>query len=421
MKVDVTDLEQSKKAVTIEIPEEIVTRKINEAFRQVSSSTKIKGFRPGKAPKDLLRARFWDKIESEVIKDLVPEYFEKAVEEQKLQLIGQPEFDGEFHIQENAPLSFKVIVMTWPRVELPQNYREIEVAQEKVEVTEEDVQAMLNDLREQSAKYQVIADRPIHEGDLVIFDYDASEKENPSWSESKKDAMATVGSPQLPPGFSENIIGMAKGEEKEFEEAFPADYHSRELAGRKISFKMNIKEIKEKVLSEIDDDFAKDWGNDSLATLRVEIAESIKKRREEEARSKMGNSLLSTILASTSIEEPPELLVENETEALIDDVELQLASQGRTLDKSEPNIAKLRIELREPAIRNVKASIILEEVAIREGIKVSPEEIDHQVQLLAKQYNKNSEEVKKAFKIKIEKTLQERKTLNFLLDHAVIR
>ncbi len=121
MRVDVTDLEQSKKAVTIEIPEEIVTRKINDAFRQVSSSTKIKGFRPGKAPKDLLRVRFWDKIESEVIKDLVPEYFEKAVEEQRLQLIGEPEFEGELHVHEHEPLSFKVIVTTWPRVELPQN------------------------------------------------------------------------------------------------------------------------------------------------------------------------------------------------------------------------------------------------------------------------------------------------------------
>ncbi len=417
MRVDVTDLEQSKKAVTIEIPEEIVTRKINDAFRQVSFSTKIKGFRPGKAPKDLLRARFWDKIESGVINDLVPEYFEKAVEEQRLQLIGQPEFEGELHIQEHEPLSFKVIVTTWPRVELPQNYREIEVAQEKVEVTEEDVMAMLNDLQEQSAKYQVIADRSIREGDLVIFDYSASEKENPSWSESKKDAMATVGSRQIPPGFSENIIGMAKGEEKEFEEAFPADYSNRELAGKKISFKINIKEIKEKVLPAIDDDFAKDWGNDSLATLREEIAATIKKRREEEARQKMANSLLSTLLDSTSVDSPPELLVENETEVLIEDVDLQLASQGRKLDKSEQNLVKLRIELREPAIRNVKASMILEEVAVREGIKVPPEEIDHQIQLLAKQYNKTTEEVKKV-KGKIEKSLQERKTLDFLLDHA---
>lgn len=232
--------------------------------------------------------------------------------------------------------------------------------------------------------------------------------------------MATVGSRQLPPGFSENIIGLAKGEEKEFEETFPADYPNRELAGRKIIFKVNIKEIKEKVLSEIDDDFAKDWGHESLTLLKEEIAENIKRRRDEEARSKMTHSLLAALLASTSIE-PLELLVEEETTELIQDVQLQLASQGRKLDQSEQNLVKLREELRETAIRNVKASMILEEVAIREGIEVPPEEIDHQAQLLAKQYNKTAEEIKKVFKGKIEKTLQERKTLDFLLDHAVIR
>ncbi|MEW5801954.1 MAG: trigger factor [bacterium] len=421
MRVDVTDLEQCKKAVTVEIPEEIVTRKINEAFRQVSSSTRLKGFRPGKVPKDLLKARFWDKIESEVIKDLVPEYFEKAVEEQKLQLVGQPEFEGELHVHENSPLSFKVVVTTWPKIELPQNYREIEIVGEKAaEVTEDDIMEVLKDLQEQAAKYQVITDRPLREGDLFVFDYDATEKANPSWSESKKDAVATVGSQQIPPGFSQNIIGMSKGEEKEFEEAFPADYAKPEVAGRNITFKINIKEIKEKVLPEIDDDFAKDWSNDSLASLKEEIAETIKKRREDEARSKMVNSLLNKLLDSTSIE-PPEIMVENETDALVQDLEFRLAAQGRALEKTESNIALVRKDFRETAIRNVKASMILEEVAIREGIEVPPEEIDHHVQLLAKQYNKTAEEVKKVYKGKIEKTLQERKTLNFLLDHALIR
>jgi trigger factor len=421
MKVDVTDLEQSKKAVTIEIPEEIVTSKINQAYRQVSLSTAVKGFRPGKAPKDLLKARFWDKIESGVIKELVPEYFEKAVEEQKLQLIGQPQFEEEeLHIHEHSPLAFKVIVTTWPRVELPQNYRQLEVAEEKVEVTQEDVLARLRELQEKSAEYRVISDRPIKEEDLVVFDYDASEEENPSWRESKKDAEAIAGLQQLTPGFHENIIGMAKGEEKEFEEAFPANFPARGLAGRKISFKVNVKEIKEKILPEIDDDFAKDLGADSLATLKGEIAEDIKKIREGEARSKMANSLLNTLLASISIE-PPELLIESETESLIDDIELQLATQGKKLEKSEEKLAMLKGELRESAIRSAKSSIALEEVAFREGIKVSPEEIDHQTQLMAKRYNQTAEEVKKAFKSRIERTIQEQKTLNFLLDHAVIR
>jgi trigger factor len=131
-------------------------------------------------------------------------------------------------------------------------------------------------------------------------------------------------------------------------------------------------------------------------------------------------SLLNKLLASTSIE-VPELMVENETEALVREFELQLADQGKPFDQSEANLARVRAGFREKAIAKVKGSIILQEVALREGIGVSPEEIDEQAQLLARKYNKTTEEVKKSSMQKIERSIQERKTLNFLLDHAVIR
>jgi len=420
MKIDVTDLEDSKKEVTVEIPEDVVTRKINTAYRLVGSVAKLKGFRPGKVPRDLLKTYFWNKIESEVIKDLVPEYFEKAVAEKKLQLIGQPEFAGEFHVQENAPLSFKVIVTTWPRVELPP-YWGIEIEREKVEVNEEDIQAVLKDLQEQLAKYQAITDRPIREGDLVIIDYEILDQERQTLIDKKKDALIIPGAQPFLPEFSKKLIGLTKGEEREYEVDFPPDYPNNRWAGKKFSFKLVVKEIKEKVLPEIDDDFAKDWELDSLASLKEQVAEKIKKMREEEAKAKMADSLLYKLLAQTSIT-PPQALIEEETDDLVYDLELQLLAQGQVLDQAKENLAKVREHLRETAVRNVKVAIILHEIALREGIEVTPAEIDHQIQLLARQYNKSPEEMsKKLSKAKIERNIRERKTIDFLLEQAQLR
>ncbi|MEW6379876.1 MAG: trigger factor [bacterium] len=420
MKVDVTDLEDSKKAVTVEIPEDVVTRKINEAYRQVGSATRLKGFRPGKVPRDILKVHFWKKIELKVIKDLVPEYLEKAVTETRLQLIGYPEFEGELHVQEHAPFSFKVIVAAYPRLELP-DYRGVEIDRINVEVTEEDVQNALKDLQEQHAKYQVISERPVQEGDLVILDYEASDRDNPAWSESKKDAVIIPGARQFLPEFSQKLVGMIKGEEKEFEESFPGNYSNREVAGKRILFKIAIKEIKEKVLPEIDDDFARDWDSASLASLKEEIAEKIKERREEDAKAKMANSLLGKLVASVSIE-PPELMVEQEIDELFYDLELRLLAQGQALDKAESNIARVRQNLREAAVRNVRVAMVLQEIALRERIEVPPAEVDHQVQLLARQYHKSPEEiVKRLSKSRIERNIQDRKTTDFLLEHAVLR
>ncbi|MCL6584605.1 MAG: trigger factor [bacterium] len=420
MKIDVTDLEDSKKEVTVEIPEDVVTRKINTAYRLVGSVAKLKGFRPGKVPRDLLKTYFWNKIESEVIKDLVPEYFEKAVAEKKLQLIGQPEFAGEFHVQEHAPLSFKVIVTTWPRVELPP-YRGIEIEREKVEVTEEDIQAALKDLQEQHARYQAITDRPIREGDLVIIDYEILDQEGQTLIYKKKDALIIPGAQPFLPEFSQKLIGLTKGEEREYEVDFPPDYPNNRWAGKKFSFKLVVKEIKEKVLPEIDDDFAKDWEFDSLTSLKEQVAEKIKKMREGEAKTKMADSLLHKLLAQTSIT-PPQALIEEETDELVYDLELQLLAQGQVLDQAKENLAKVREHLRETAVRNVKVAIILQEIALREGIEVTPAEIDHQIQLLARQYNKSPEEMsKKLSKAKIERNIQERKTIDFLLEQAQLR
>jgi len=414
MNIEIKELENNQKALTVEIPEEIVIKKIDDAYRKINASTKLKGFRPGKIPKNLLRTYYWEKVKAQTINDLLPDYFQKAIDENKLQILGQPQFEGELEVKEKAPLSFKVIITTWPRIDLPEDYTKIEVAEEKTEVTEEHIQKALQELQNQHAKYQVVTDRPIKESDQVILNYKSSDIETGASIEEIKDAIIEVGSDKILPALSRNLLGMNKGEEKEFEETFAEDFANEKLAGKKIGFKILINEIKEKILPEIDEDFAKDLGDYTLPKIKEEIAQNIKKQFDEQAWTKKKNSLIDKLVAMTSID-PPEVMIKNELETMIHDIKIGLANQGKKLNESEASIKKLNTDLREGAIKKAKASLVLYEIACREGIKVTGEEIENQVQQVAMMYRQDVEQIRKSLKSELEKSLREQKTVDFLL------
>ncbi len=414
MNIEIKELENNQKALTIEIPEEIVMEKIDNVYRQINASTKLKGFRPGKIPRNLLRTYYWEKVKTQTINDLVPDYFQKAIDEKKLQILGQPEFGKELEVKEKAPLSFKVIINTWPRIDLPEDYKKIEVAEEKAEVTEEHIQKALQELQNQHAKYQVVTDRPIKESDQVILNYKSSDIESGTSIEEIKDAIIEVGSDKFLPALSRNLIGMNKGEEKEFEETFPEDFANEKLAGKKIGFKILVNEIKEKILPDIDEDFAKDLGDYTLPKLKEEIAGNIKKQFDEQSRNKMKNYLTDKLVDMTSID-PPEIMIKNEIEAMIHDIKIGLGNQGKKLNESEANIKKLNTDLREGAIKKAKTSLALYEIACREGIEVAEEEIENQVKQVAMMYRQDVEQIRKSLKGEMEKSLREQKTVDFLL------
>lgn len=414
MNIEIKELENNQKTLTIEIPEKIVMEKIEDVYRQINASAKLKGFRPGKIPRNLLRTYYWKKVKSQTINDLVPDYFQKAIDEKKLQILGQPEFEGEVEVKEKAPLSFKVIITTWPRIDLPEDYKKIEVAEEKTEITEEHIQKALQELQNQHAKYQVVTDRPIKERDQVILNYKSSDSESGAGIEEIQDAIIEVGSDKILPALSRNLIGMNKGDEKEFEETFPEDFANEKLAGKKIGFKIFVNEIKKKILPDIDEDFAKDLGDYTLPKLKEEITGNIKKQLDEQARNKMKNSLIDKLVAMTSID-PPEIMIKNEIDAMIHDIKIGLANQGKKLNESEANIKKLNTDLREGAIKKAKTSLALYEIACREGIELSDEEIETQVKQVAMMYRQDVEQIRKSLKSELEKSLREQKTVDFLL------
>ena len=414
MNIEIKELENNQKALTIEIPEEIVMEKIDNAYRQINASTKLKGFRPGKIPRNLLRTYYWEKVKTQTINDLVPDYFQKAIDKKKLQILGQPKFEGKLEVKEKSPLSVKVIINTWPRINLPEDYKKIEVAEEKTEVTEEHIQKALQELQNQHAKYQVVTDRPIKETDQVILNYKSLDIESGTSIEEIQDAIIEVGSDKFLPALSRNLIGMNKAEEKEFEETFPEDFANEKLAGKKIGFKILVNEIKEKILPDIDEDFAKDLGDYTLLKLKEEIAGNIKKQFDEQSRNKMKNSLTDKLVAMTSID-PPEIMIKNEIEAMIHDIKISLGNQGKKLNESEANIKKLNTDLREGAIKKAKTSLALYEIACREGIEVSDEEIETQVKQVAMMYRQDVEQIRQSLKSELEKNLREQKTVDFLL------
>ncbi|MGA1874011.1 MAG: trigger factor [bacterium] len=420
MRTEVKDLGNNQKAITIEVPQDVAMEKINEAYRRINESARLKGFRPGKIPRNVLRVHFWSKVKTQAINDLVPDYFQKALDEEKLQIMGQPKFEGEIELREEAPFSFQVVVTTWPRTELPESYKGIEITKEKKEVTEERIGTVLRRLQDQQAEYQVVTDRAVLESDQVVLDYTSKDSASGDVLEVDHDLVVEVGSSQLLPSLSQNLVGMQRGEEREFHETFPEEFPNKRFAHKEVTFIIMIKEIKEKTLPDLDDEFARDLGDYTLQRLKEEIAENLKRQDEEESQKNMRKTLIDKLLAMTPVD-APEIMVDHEIEAMINDLEAQLALQGRRLAQSEQNSEKLRADLRESASKRAKTSLILYEIACREGIEVTEEEINRRARQLSMQYRQDIEDVKKSLRDEIMKTLREQKTLDFLLESAIIK
>lgn len=420
MKVEIGDLKIDQKEVTIEIPEEVVKGKVDQIYAQLQSSGKIKGFRPGKIPRHILKMHFGEKVKSQLISELVNEYFEKAIEEKGFELIGQGSFKDKIDFQENAPLSFTVIINIWPRIDLAVPYKGLAIEKEKIEVTEEQIESALREFQNQQAKFQVVEDRPIRESDQVAFDYQIINPETEKIVEEKQDVVVEVGPLLGPASLAAALPGLKKGESKEFEENFRPDYPNKALAGEKMLFKISIKEIKEKILPPLDDELAKDVGDYTLQSLREAISNTIKIQGEADLKQKIKNTLLEHLVSSISIE-PPDSLVQEEVDRMIRQVELDLANRGQAINYEKSNMEALKANMRGQAIRKAKTGIILYEIACREGITVSPEEIDFQVNHLAKIYKEKPEDIKKSLTPEIKRTLREEKTLAFILEQASIR
>ncbi len=372
---------ESQVLLEIEVEPERVEKSMDQAFRRMSGRYRIPGFRPGKAPRVMFERYVGrETLLREALEKLVPQVYEEAIKEEALDPIDQPSFE----IPTFEPLLIKATVPLKPTVDLG-NYRELRVPREPVTVTPEQVDEAMENLRRQFASLTPV-DRPAQAGDVVRADLKAEVEGRELVSEEDTDLRLTEQGMQGLPGLLEKLIGVEKGQEYTFEVAVPEDYDEASLAGKQAIYHVNVKEIKEEQLPEPDDAFASEVGEgfSSYAALRERIESDLKTRAEEQAERDYDQKVVEALIAQAQINFPP-VLVEREIDHVLSEQTGggTRASIEAALRKSGGSADALVEQVRPLAVERVKRSLVLTEVAEREGLSVDDAEVDAELDRIA--------------------------------------
>ncbi len=412
-------VEGCKHEIEISVPVDEIARETDRVVANIQQKVKLPGFRPGKVPINLIRTKFAKEVREDVIESLLPKYFDKKVKEEDLQVVGRPSVkDVEF--KEGEPLKFKAEFEVAPTIDL-QEYRGLPIHYAEPEVTEEDIHKRLDEIRDQKAQFVNVDPRPAADGDYAVVALDSlSGAAKPIHQE---DMQLHVADPDTMPAFSEALRGMSPEDEKEFEVTYPDDYGQQHLAGKTVRFRMKLKTIRTKELPELNDDFAKDLGDyPTLNDLREAVRKAIFHEREFLAQQKAKEELIDKLVEAHDFP-VPEAYIDRQIESRVTDQFKDLADRGIDPGKLKIDWAKLKESQRPKAIHDVKGSLLVDKVAERESINATNDEVDHEVQRIAKQEREPVAAMRKKLQKegilgRIAYRIRSEKTLNFLFEHA---
>ncbi len=424
MKVSTEPMQNSQVLLNIEMESGEVDKYLDRAYQRLAKQVSVPGFRKGKVPKEVL-VRYVGKeaLFREALEDLIPEAYAEAVENQEIEPIAQPSFE----IVQTDPLVFKAVVPLKPTVRLG-DYNQIKIEVQPVEVSDAEIDAVLEQLREEHAVLSPV-ERPVAFGDEVVLD--VQEVKEGKSTPLRQDLVYEVreGSRLPLPGFAENLVGMSKGEERDITLSYPADYEVAELAGKEHVFRVTVKDIKEKKLPELDDELAKVFGSDDLASLRTKVADVIRARKESSARLDAEKKIMDALVEASQVEYPP-VLVEIEIDRLLTD-EARHFVEGvnglaRYLTAVGKTMAEHREELRAEATQRLVRSLVLDEVVEAEKVEVTDSEVEEEVERLVAGAGEEAERVREAFssderKESVRWFLKRRKTMDRLLERLVAK
>lgn len=408
----------------------IEAKKFDDAILKVYQKSaryfNIPGFRKGKAPFNIVERMYGDEIFYEdAFNELVPEIYEKEIEENKIEAVSKPNIDI-VTMKKGENLVFTAIVQTKPEVKLGK-YKGIELKNVEYPVTDEDVEHELSHMQEHNARIITVEDRAVKEKDIAVIDFEGFVDGKAFEGGKAERHELEIGSKTFIPGFEDQIIGMKIGEEKEINVKFPEDYFSKDLAGKDAMFKVKLHEIKEKQLPELDDEFAKDVSEfDTLKDLKVSIKDKKQAENDEKAKHETENLAIEAVSAETNIDIPSGM-IETEIDAMIRDLEQQLAYQGISLDQYLHIMNKTRKEIednyKEQAEKNVKSRLILEEIIKEEKLEASEEEISEKIKEMASNYGRKEDDLNKneALKEYLANSIKTEKAIELIIKNAKIK
>jgi trigger factor len=386
----------------------------------IQKRAKLQGFRPGKAPANLIRKQFAGDIRQKVLENLIPVHLQKQLDAENLNAVDTPEI-SDVHFHDFAPLKFKATFEVFPEVALGE-YTNIEVPYQDPEVTEEDIAKRVDEIREQKAQYINIDPRPVVDGDFAVVSLESLE--GVVGEPVKTDEMVLeIGAKETFEAFTENIRGLTPGDEKDFEVVYPEDYGSEKLAGKTVKFHAVLKGLRRKELPELDDEFAQELGDyRTVDELKEAVRKAIFSQRQNEAQQEAKNQIVDKLVDAHDFP-VPEAFVERQIKNRVEQRLRAMAEQGIDPRKLQLDWDKLKDSQREKAIREVKASILLGKVSERESIRATRDEVDGEVEKAARQMRKPVAAVHMEFEKdgtlgRIASHIQTDKTLNYLFEHA---
>jgi len=416
--------EGNQGVLTIEVEAAKVNEGLDAAFKKVVKQVNVPGFRKGKMPRGMFEKRFGvESLYQDALDIILPEAYANAIEETGIEPIDRPEIDVE-QMEKGKDLVFTAKVQVKPEVKLG-DYKGLEVEKVDDEVTAEDVEAELTSLQEKQAELVVKEEGKAEEGDTVTMDFEGFVDGEAFEGGQADNYSLELGSGQFIPGFEEQLVGVAAGEEKDVEVSFPEEYHAAELAGKAATFKVKIHEIKAKELPALDDEFAKDADEEveSLAELKEKIENRLKESKKTEAETAVREALIEKASENAEVE-IPDVMVDAEVDRMMQEFGQRLQMQGMTLELyfqfSGQSEEDLRGQMKEDAGKRVRTNLTLEAIAAAENLEVTDEEAEEEVNKMAEQYNMSADNIKQALGglDTLKADLKVRKALEFLVDNS---
>ena len=412
-------VEGCKHEIEITVPVDEISRETDRVVATIQQKAKLPGFRPGKAPASLIRTKFSRQVRDDVLENLLPKYFKQKVEEEHLEVVGRPNVK-DVHFHEGEPLRFKAEFEVAPEIEL-KDYRGVTVHYGEPQVSDEDIAKRLEEIREQKAQFVNAEPRALVDGDYAVVTLDSLAGAEPPVHQDE--VVLHVGDPDTMPGFSDALRGMSPEEEKEFEVTYPEDFGQARLAGKTVKFRAKLTTIRTKELPELNDEFAQDLGDyPTLNDLRDAVRKAIYQEREYAAQQKAKDELIDRLIETHEFP-VPEAYIERQIEAQLENQLRDLAERGIDPTKLKIDWAKVKESQRPKALHDVKASLLVDKIAEREAIAPTNDEVDAEVQRIAKQQREPVAAVRKKLQkdgvlSRIAYQIRSNKTLNFLFEHA---
>lgn len=430
MKVELIKTEGNKVSFKLTVDHDKFESAIVKAYNKNKGKYNIPGFRKGKAPRKIIETNYGKGVfYSDAIDILFPEVYPQAIDELKIDPIDMPSIDIE-EISKDNGLVILVDVEVKPTFELGE-YKGIEVEKVEETVNEDVVNAKLEEMREKNSRL-VSVEREIENGDTANIDFEGFDGEVAFEGGKGENYNLVIGSGSFIPGFEEQLVGKKAGEEVEVNVTFPEEYHAENLAGKPVVFKVKVNDVKVKELPELNDEFAADTTEfNTLEELTADVRAKVEADAKEAAKNELRNRVIEKVVENTEVE-VPEAMVKNEIENQLMELNYQLQSQGfgmeQFLQMTGKTMEQFREEFvanrREEAVKNVKTSLVIEAIAKAEGVEVSEEEVNAEVEKMAAAYNMTAEQIKEALRptdLKdMEGQLKIRKTIDLLVDSAKI-